>query len=256
MKRLRKMIRKWENKFSDETNARAKAEAEVVRAHKMIDYLQEMVENRRGGEQRSVRQEDRTLSDTTKDRSYSKPRCLDQDRLGGCKFGNICKFAHDVGREEVKIAKVEDCGFWLEGFCRFSDQACRHVHDPAKRGSVPPRQDGRRASAVSNVSFLGHSQAGVQVPAANQGHHHGLHAGAGLQLVPAGDQFYLHQRTQHNQLQMQPGQLVQQPPQLMLVQGAHGLQGVQPGLQGAQLGSQGSQVILQGRGLGGWTGGQ
>ena len=89
-------------KFSDESNNRAKAEAEVVRAHKMIDYLQEMLENKRAVVETTVKQNE----------VHVKQRCLDQDRPGGCTYGSICRFGHDQCKEEFQIVKSEDCTFY------------------------------------------------------------------------------------------------------------------------------------------------
>ena len=207
-------------KFSEETNIRAKAEAEVVRAHKMIDYLQEMLEEKRAVSDKAAKQNEVRASENPRDRVLGKQRCLDQDKPEGCTFGSICRFSHDQGKEELQIVKYEDCTFWLEGSCRFTDQACRFIHDPRKKGSKPPRQDSRRASGVTNGSFLGPSMAGTQGSASsNQAYQPGQHAVGAVHLVAAGDQVYLqqagqaaHQGQGQQQViqQVQPGQMLQQ----------------------------------------------
>ena len=249
-------------KFSDETNNRSKAEAEVVRAHKMIDYLQEMLEERKVTGGTTVNEGRPNTLNTVPVRT----RCTDQDFPGGCKYGDICRYAHNQGREELKIVKTEDCGFWLEGFCRFPDRSCRFIHDPVKKGSEP-RQDNRRSGGLVNGSFLGLNLAGqgsasTHLPA--QGQHAG--AGGGLQLVAAGDQVFLQQAGQAlHQVQPQQGaqqQQVVQPHQILhpIQQGqmlqqqlqpmpVMMLQGVQPGLQ--QMGVQGQGNNQRRRGWGG-----
>ena len=71
-KRMSEVMRK----LNEETNNRAKAEAEVIRAHKMIDYLQELLEDKRA------------VGNMNGERAM--PRCFDQDRVGGCQYRNLC----------------------------------------------------------------------------------------------------------------------------------------------------------------------
>ena len=80
-------------KFGEETNLRAKAEAEVIRANKTIDYLHEIIENKK-----EPLENVKEHTETNKTKIQGKPRCLDQDRRGGCTYGDTCRFSHDVGR--------------------------------------------------------------------------------------------------------------------------------------------------------------
>ena len=213
-------------KIGEETNNRSKAEAEVIRANKMIDYLHEILENKKGSKEIS-----KPTTAANNERNQGRPRCLDQDRSEGCKFGDTCRFIHDEGRMEIKVAKSEDCTFWLEGACRFADKSCRNIHDPKKRGSKP-RQEVRRSIGVANTSFLGQDNLLNQQTV---GH---TSAVPGLQLVSSGGQLYLHQG----------GQVVQQVQTGSggLQQAVLGLQSIQPGLQNVQMGMQGMQSGLQG----------
>ena len=166
-------------KFGEETNLRAKAEAEVVRANKMIDYLHEIIEQKKEPIGHGA-----IAAEASKRKSFIIPRCLDQDKPTGCPFRDTCRYIHDEGRQEAKIQKTEDCSFWLEGSCRFTDQACRFVHDIKKKGSKP-RQEVRRSMGATSTPFLGQGN-----HAANQSIGQ---PGAALQLVTAGGQVYLHQ---------------------------------------------------------------
>ena len=176
-------------KFGDETNLRAKAEAEVIRANKMVDYLHEIIEKKKAPSGDVI-----APADVSRTRNQA-PRCLDQDRVGGCPYGDLCRFTHDEGREEIKIQKTEDCGFWMEGSCGFTDKACRHIHDPKKIGTRS-RQEARRSHGGS---FLGQSNPAAQISMSQAG----AGAGGGLQLLTAGGQLYLHQGGQVIQ-QVQP----------------------------------------------------
>ena len=154
---------------------RAKAESEVIRANKMIDYLHEMLEKKK-----AVAVNETTAPEASRVRPI--PRCLDQDRAGGCPFRDTCRYVHDEGRDDIRIVKTEDCGFWLEGSCRFTDRACRNIHDTNKRGTKPKQEPRRSFGGSTNGSFLGH---GNPAGHTSQGQ---KSAGQGLQLVSAGDQ--------------------------------------------------------------------
>jgi hypothetical protein len=232
-------------KLSEETNSRAKAEAEVVRANKMIDYLHEALDKKKEP------LENITATDAKNHggRNHGVPRCLDQDRRGGCTFGDTCRYIHDQGREEIRVQKTEDCGFWLEGSCRFTDKACRNIHDPKKIGTKP-KQEVRRSIGVTSSSFLGQGNPVLPHSVGQQG------VGAGLQLVTAGGQLYLQQGGQVIQ-QVQPVVGLQGGQQGIQLQGGSGIgsQGIQPGMQSVQISTQGGQFNpqqMQQGGLGGW----
>ena len=179
-------------------------------------------------------------------RSHLKPRCLDQDRTGGCPYGDGCRLYHDEGREELKVQKTEDCSFWLDGNCRFTDKACRFIHDQKKKGSRI-RQEARKSSGGP---FLGQVNPAAQPSIAQPG------VGTGLQLITSGGQLYLQQGGQVLGIQQGQQGLQQSGGQGVQVQGAHlvqtGAQLVQPGAQGIQLGLQGGLANSQQGGLGGW----
>ena len=232
-------------KFGEETNLRAKAEAEVIRANKMVDYLHEIIESEKN---KAASGDVIAPAEVSRTRYLAKPRCLDQDRLGGCPYGDLCRYTHDEGKEEIKIQKTEDCGFWLDGYCRFTDKACRNIHDQKKKGTRI-RQEARRSHGGS---LLGQGNPAAQLSMSQAG----AAAGGGLPLLTAGGQLYLHQGGQVIQ-QVQPvlglqggQQSVQQGGQ---IGGLQGVQGPSPQMvQGIQLGVQGGQVNHQQVGLGGW----
>ena len=79
-----KRVQDLMKKFGEETNTRAKAEAEVIRANKMIDYLHEILEKSRGS-QGNISSS--SVLEITREKQQPKQRCLDQDRPGGCQYG-------------------------------------------------------------------------------------------------------------------------------------------------------------------------
>ena len=115
-------------KLSKETNSRAMAEAEVVRANKMIDYLHETLDKKKEP------LENITATDAKNHgvRNHGAPRCLDQDRRGGCTFGDTCtcRYTNVQGREEkiseCRRQKIVDFGWKGHADCRFTDKACRN----------------------------------------------------------------------------------------------------------------------------------
>ena len=160
-------------------------------------------------------------------------------------FRDTCRYVHDEGRDDIRIVKTEDCGFWLEGSCRFTDRACRNIHDTNKRGTKPKQEPRRSFGGSTNGSFLGHGNPAGHTSQGQKG------AGQGLQLVTAGGQVFLQQGGKVLQ-QVQPvlGQLGgQQGVQLgnLGAQGQHG-----QAFQGGQVGYQAGQFNSQQAGLGGW----
>ena len=149
------------------------------------------------------------------------------------------------GREDIRVQKTEDCGFWLEGSCRLQ------IH----RQSLQ-KQEVRRSIGVTSSSFLGQANPILPNSVGQQG------VGAGLKLVTAGGQLYLQQGGQVIQ-QVQPvvgmkggQQSLQQCVQMGLHGGSGiGLQGIHPGMKGVQISTQGGQFNpqqVQHEGLDGW----
>ena len=64
-------------------------------------------------------------------------KCRDFTKANGCMWGERCKFSHG---EEEGLVKEVDCSYWMEGSCRFSDQVCWNIHNPAKKGSTAKEQ--------------------------------------------------------------------------------------------------------------------
>ena len=73
-----KKVKETMEKLGNEMNMRAKAETEIVRANKMIDYLQEIIEKSKKPEVNSGSHESKNI----------KINCRDQENPGGCSYGN------------------------------------------------------------------------------------------------------------------------------------------------------------------------
>ena len=123
---LEKKLDEALRKVGEESNMRAKAEAEVLRSQKNIENLMRIVEKERSASPGRKGRESTGSVDRVECRDLSKP--------GGCKFGSRCKFLHPAGRAEAEVARNQDCNHWMEGHCNFSDSRCRYTHAPEKKG--------------------------------------------------------------------------------------------------------------------------
>ena len=50
--------------------------------------------------------------------------------------GSRCKFVHPEW-EANKAGSIEDCSYWIEGHCKYSNSHCRKELIPEKKGSKP-----------------------------------------------------------------------------------------------------------------------
>ena len=120
-KRLDDAVRK----VGEESNLRAKAEAEVLRSQKNIENLMRIVEKERSTSPGRRGKESTSNSERVECRDLSKP--------GGCKFGSKCKFYHPTSKAGGEAARSQDCINWMDGHCAFSDK-CRYTHAQEKKG--------------------------------------------------------------------------------------------------------------------------
>ena len=56
--------------------------------------------------------------------THPKRICFQFMNHGNCNKGIYCQYLHSQ----------KDCKFWVNGFCRKSNNECEHKHDPAKKG--------------------------------------------------------------------------------------------------------------------------
>ena len=238
-----KVVEVLNAKLGEEMNNRAKAEAEAVRACKVIDNLQEILDMKRKD---SAKVGDAVTLDNGSNRvqggkgNIVQAVCRDHERPEGCRFGDMCKFFHDPSRETVKVFKTEDCVFWLEGACKYESKMCRNIHDPTKFGTKEKfRRQDLNAAKATNSSFLVTSLAGS--------------GQASVGSVVGGQQITAGMLGGHSQLQQAP---VGQVPQLVQQQHLGGVQGalggqqlllpvLQPGMVGSQVRMQGGQGVGQ-----------
>ena len=114
------------SRLGQEVTARAHAEKEVVRLTQCQSALQLIIEK---GTQNQP--DDRRHTESAKAKPKSGQECKDFNKPKGCSYGNRCKHEHvKKGGLEIK----RDCTHWMESECNFTDKACNHAHDPAKKG--------------------------------------------------------------------------------------------------------------------------
>ena len=146
-----KKIEHLQNINREETNARAKAEADLVLSQKLVESLKELL-----------------LKKSELGQEKSKEICRDYSRNGSCQYGASCRFLHRLEQdnrqeinqvaESIRVEENEkpDCRFWLAGQCKFSDSHCRSFHDPVKRGSKPWKEtiEEVKPDATKKVDFM------------------------------------------------------------------------------------------------------
>ena len=81
---VKEKVKKLSNDINKRTKNLRMADTEVVRANKIIDYLHETLDKKKEP------LENITATDAKNHgvRNHGAPRCLDQDRRGGCTFGD------------------------------------------------------------------------------------------------------------------------------------------------------------------------
>ena len=111
-------------KVAQEISARAKAEADSVMLSKCVEALQSVVDMKGGSKEKG------------QDRPKIQEKCTFIDKPGGCSKGARCKFVHPES-ESNKAGPGEDCAYWMEGHCKYSNSNCRKEHKPEKKGFKP-----------------------------------------------------------------------------------------------------------------------
>ena len=109
-------------KVAQEITARAKAEADTVMMSKCVEALQSVVDIKSGPKEKS------------QERPKTQEKCTFVDKPGGYSKGSRCKFVHPE-KEANKAGSGEDCSYWMEGHCKYSNSHCRKEHIPEKKGS-------------------------------------------------------------------------------------------------------------------------
>ena len=178
-----------------------------------------------------------------------KEVCRDLERPGGCHYGQGCKFYHPPGRGGEVEVKTNDCVFWMEGSCKFSNEHCKGKHDAAKFKTKmkEPRQNqsdfvqtlvkAAVSQALAGVSGTGLAQGGL---GATSG---GGQQNLGHQQAPIQQQLQVQQTQAPMQYMFQPPGMMMVPhqPQVMMQQPNIGGQQVAWGGQGGLLGAPGAR---------------
>ena len=237
-----------------ESNSRSKSEADVVRLESMVERLEKMLEYERkkesaptaragnrheGWQQQAMGPEGWRRQDEGWQQQARGPEgwrrqnegweensvpgsmrevCRDLERPGGCRDGQPCKFYHPQGRGVEAEVKTNDCVFWMEGSCKFSNEHCKGKHDPAKYKTKVKEPKQNQADFVQTLVKAAVSQAlaGVSGTGLAQGGQQHM----GLQQVPVQQQLQVQQAQAPMQYMLQPPGMVMVPhqPQVMMQQ--------------------------------------
>ena len=147
-------------KFREETNLRAKAEAEVKMKDSTIDTLKEII-----AKQKSSIQEAEPVRPSSPQGSGGSgladknELCRDFQRQGNCFRGSSCKFIHlPQGRTEASFQPASsgkpDCIYWKEGYCRKAENQCRGKHNPSIFGTQPKQLAQSGGNTFNNTNFV------------------------------------------------------------------------------------------------------
>ena len=241
----------------DETNLRAKAEADLIMKENTVKTLKEILEKRDSSNWQA------TQGRPTSPHEKRTELCRDFQRQGYCSRGSKCRFFHPPGRNQQSFQPDQsqklDCRYWLEGFCKKEEIQCKGRHDPTKCGSKARRprspRVGNTETAVNynNLDFVQYlakamSQGLVGVQNQAIGPIGGQQQTSLPAIQPAGFQpvqqqrmnqpqnMMMNQQNMMNQNQLQPRMMnnQQQPMMIpmMMMQGAQNM--FLPNLQGGQ----------------------
>ena len=149
-------------KIRDESNLRAKAEADLITKDSTIECLKEILAKHKSASQQA--ESGRTPSPQSSRNQAQERRselCRDFQRHGFCYRGNKCIFFHPPGRNQPSCqpdsSMKPDCRYWLEGYCRKDEKQCRGKHDPAQCGTQAkqqPRQSTQNPVNFNNQDFV------------------------------------------------------------------------------------------------------
>ena len=134
----------------DETNLRAKAEADLIMKENTVKTLKEILENRNSSSWQAPQ------GHPPSPHEKRTELCRDFQRQGYCTRGNKCRFFHPPGRNQSSSqpdsSQKPDCRYWLEGFCKQDQSQCRGKHDSTKCGSQTRRPRSPRAGNTENYN--------------------------------------------------------------------------------------------------------
>ena len=128
-------------KFRDETNLRAKAEAELKVKDSTIEALKEIIAMQKTASQQAGPGRPSSPQGGGGRGPENGPElCRDFQRKGSCFRGSSCRFTHLLsGRTEPTFQPCSsgkpDCKYWLEGYCRKAENLCWGKHNPNLCGS-------------------------------------------------------------------------------------------------------------------------
>ena len=240
VKELQNKLNEAMKKIREETNQRAKAEADVILKDHSLQLLREILERRDSSTQQAEANRPPSPRDGIRERSTEL--CRDFKRQGFCYRGSSCRFFHPPGSNkpssQPEPIMKPDCAHWLAGYCRNREDRCRGKHEANKCGTqtkqynqVKPtkQQDFNNPDFVQSlVKAVSQSLAGVQ---------------SVVQAPPSGQKLVDNQPKHQNMNQQQPmmvnrqhqQQSMQQQPMMMpMMMMPPGQNMFYPNLQGGQ----------------------
>ena len=140
IKSLNQKLEDTLKRLRDETNLRAKAEAELKVKDSTIEALREVVNLQKSASQQAggVRPSSPQGS-SGRGMERRTELCKDFQRQGHCFRGTSCRYFHPPGRTQANtqshINMKPDCKYWLEGYCRKEESLCWGKHNPSLCGT-------------------------------------------------------------------------------------------------------------------------
>ena len=156
IKKLNERLQDNMKKVRDETNQRAKAEAEGRVKDSTISALKEVLARQQTTSQQAGAGRPPSPRGGVSAQGLEKgPEiCRDFLRNGFCNRNMSCKFFHPPGRIQAPSQPDNrmkpDCRFWMEGWCRKDKNICRGKHDQGKFGTQAKQP---MPTTSSNVDF-------------------------------------------------------------------------------------------------------
>ena len=148
-----KKIKDLTDEMEKESNLKNRAEVETNRVTELMKLYKELLDKERNAKTDGNVETRITQNVQPKCRTFNKwgscprgdscsffhPLTKCQTFLNGkCDKGDECREAHAVGRERTSPMRMEsksDCSYWLDGWCRFSEEKCGRKHELTKKGS-------------------------------------------------------------------------------------------------------------------------
>ena len=147
-------------KFRDEINLRAKAEAELKIKDSTIEALKDVIAMQKTSiQQAGPGRPPSPQGGGGRGQEKRLEPCWDFLRQGSCFRGNFCKFTHHPpGRNDASSQPASggkpDCKYWLEGYCRKTENLCFGMHNPSMCGTQRKQSSQTGGNNFNNTNFV------------------------------------------------------------------------------------------------------